>query len=115
MAGNLHIHGSRMDFAQTGAIRADCPDAIHLVPGSFMAKHYQRGVGRRELHMVQPVGAAMDGVVLSRLDSDCIEGDRNVLGKASFHHLALARRIVVVIEWFLLWLWRGRRWWGSKW
>src|SRR5207253_10231581 len=104
MAGNLHIHGSRMDFAQAGAIRADCPDAIHLVPGSFMAKHYQRGVGRRELHMVQPVRAVMAGVDLSRLDIDCIERNRNVCGKASLHHLALAWRIVVVIEWFLLWL-----------
>src|SRR5947207_14835428 len=104
MAGNLHIHGSRMDFAQAGAIRADCPDAIHLVPGSFVAKHYQRGVGRRELHMVEPVRAVMEGVDLSRLDIDCIERHRNVRGKASFHHLALARWVVAVIEWFLLWL-----------
>ena len=96
MAGNLHIHGSRMDFAQAGAIRADCPDAIHLVPGSFVAKHYQRGVGRRELHMVQPVRAVMEGVDLSRLDIDCIERHRNVFGKAPLHHLAFARWVVAV-------------------
>src|SRR6267143_5388990 len=57
MAGNFHIHGSRVDLAQAGSVRADCPDAIHLVPRSLVAKQEKLGIGRRELHVVQPIGA----------------------------------------------------------
>ena len=42
------------------AVGADRPDAVDLVPRPFVAEHDQRRVGRRQLHVIQPVGRLVD-------------------------------------------------------
>src|SRR5258707_15746413 len=108
MAGNFHIHRSRMDFAQASAVRADCPDAIHLVPRSLVAKQEKRRIGRRELYVVQPICAVVEGTELPGLDIDCIERHRNARGQPSLHHFALTGWVIAVL--LGLCLWRGPGW-----
>src|SRR5215469_14049328 len=36
--GDFHRHGARVDLGKSAAVAADGPDAVHLVPRSFMAQ-----------------------------------------------------------------------------
>ncbi|KAG5725554.1 hypothetical protein E4T56_gene5987, partial [Termitomyces sp. T112] len=65
MARDLIVHGPRVDQFLARAVGADGPDAVHLVPGPFVAIHDQARIGRRELHMVEPVIAGHDGLALA--------------------------------------------------
>ena len=47
-------------LVMSGAVGADGPDAVDLVPGTFVAEHQQAGIGGRELQVIQPVVCAMD-------------------------------------------------------
>jgi hypothetical protein len=46
----------------------DGPDAVHLVPGAFVAEHDEVGIGGRKLQMAQPLVLAQDILQLAGLD-----------------------------------------------
>ena len=54
--GNFHGHGSRVHEAVAGAIGADRPDAIYLIPRAFVTIQNQRWVGGRALVVIEIVG-----------------------------------------------------------
>jgi hypothetical protein len=94
MPGDLHIHRSRVDLLEIAPVRADRPNAIDLMPGPFVAKHYQGWIGRRHLNVVQPIGRGMEGLNLAALDIDRIERHRDLCREPTLHHVALARIII---------------------
>src|SRR6266576_147952 len=54
---NLHVNRAMVNLGQPGAIGANGPGTIHLVPWSFMTKHQERRIGWRKLDMIDPVCA----------------------------------------------------------
>src|SRR5215831_14777522 len=68
--GNLHFHFSSVNFTQSGAIGADGPDAVYLVPGPFMTEHDKVWVGWRKLHVIEPVRAVVERLDLTALNVD---------------------------------------------
>src|SRR5687768_2557580 len=63
-----------MDLGELGAGRARGPDPIDFVPRSFVTKHDEGWIGRRELQMIQPVSRGVDVLDLSRRDVDRKDG-----------------------------------------
>src|SRR5205814_8098790 len=61
VAGDLHVHGAWVHEAQAGAVAADRPDAIDLMPGAFVAEQQQRRIGGRELQVIEPIVAVVAG------------------------------------------------------
>src|SRR3981081_488946 len=62
---NLHVHRTPVNSGEPAAVGPDGPDAIDLVPGTFVAEQDETGVRRRELHVVEPVRRAMDHLALA--------------------------------------------------
>src|SRR5262245_51916397 len=90
MAGDLHLHRARVNFAQPRVVSANSPDAIDFVPGTLVAEHNQSRIDRRELNVVEPVSRVMKGLQLAALDIDRIERHRQVRRQPPLHHLAFA-------------------------
>src|SRR5262249_58626474 len=82
--GDLHVHRARVDLAQPGAVGADRPDAVYLVPGAFVTEHQQARVRRRELDVVEPVVAGVERLDLAGLDVHGVEAHRQPGGPAGF-------------------------------
>ena len=71
------------------------------MPRAFVTEHQQRRIGRRELKVIVPVGAAEE-----RFDLACFRVDGDELQRPSFretvlHHLAFAGIVIAA----------PRRWW----
>ena len=73
VAGDFHIHRAGMNLLQPGAIGANRPDAVDLVPWSFVAKHNQRRIGGRKLHVVEPVRVGMERIDGAASYVDCVK------------------------------------------
>src|SRR3989442_3167997 len=76
MPGDLHIHRACMDFSEPGSVATDGPDAVHLVPRSFVAKHQQSGIAGRKLHVIEPVSTVVKRFHFASVYLDRIEGHR---------------------------------------
>lgn len=48
MPGDFHIHRALMHLLLIAAVGANGPDAVYLVPRTFVAIHDEAGVGGRE-------------------------------------------------------------------
>ena len=75
---------------QAGAVAVNEPDAVHLVPRTFMREEQQRGIGRGELQMIQPVMAAVEGFHLAGRQIAAEQFHFGVLVKAFLNVLRLA-------------------------
>src|SRR5215831_16946090 len=70
MAGDFHFHRSGVNFAEAAVVGSNGPDAVNLMPRSFVAEHQEIRIGGRKLNVIQPIGAVMKYLQLSGFDLD---------------------------------------------
>src|SRR5438552_796310 len=99
VARDLHVHGAFVNLRQSGSIGADCPDAIHPVPGTLVAKQNQSRVSGRELYVVEPVSGAEDDLALpgSQIDGKQLHGNMRLetLIEPYFPRIRIHQRLAV--------------------
>ena len=87
--GDLHVHHALVHELVARPVGADGPDAVDLVPRPFVAVQQQRRIGRRKLHVIEPVGRVDQHLARARGDVDGEDVHRHVGGQTLRHAVFL--------------------------
>jgi hypothetical protein len=91
------------------AIGADHPDPVHQLPDPFVGVDQQGRIRRRELHVIDPIGAVPQASDRPGVQIQGVELHRKPPGQALFHHLGLVRRLESILAACLAFALRARR------